>query len=276
MIEQFRPMKPKKVDEIPLEDNYIYQQKIDGGNVIVDVELPKVEIIHAGVRIGNKLAWNRRTYRYPNLVREIREGIVLKDNCTYVGELTVHDGYDVGRHWLFLKRQLENTFQINRMSKLLPVVFYPHHIIREGDEMLFDVPYEDILGMLGQNVKDGKHVRVIPTFNRPDKLLEQEGLIEGIVVKDRHGTYHKGKRGVGWYKKKFLKEKTVKFVSFEEQEVGIKMFSDEGKPVHLAGNRVEMATQHIKENGHVICELEFYAETGKGYRDCSVKRVLVE
>ena len=276
MIEQFRPMKPKKVDEIPLEETNIYQQKIDGGNVIIDVELPRIDIIHAGVRAGNILAWNKRTYRYPELVREIREGMVLKDNCTYIGELTVLDEFDTGRHWLFLKRQLENTFQIQRMSKIMPIVFYPHHIIREGNEMLWDVPYCDILDMLVYNVKEGKHVKIIPTCRTPDLFLEQKGLIEGIVIKDIHGTYHKGKRGMGWYKKKFLKEATVKFVSFETQDMGIKMFSEQGKPVHLAGNRVPIVVKSIQENGQVMCELEFYAETGKGYRDCSVKRVLAE
>lgn len=275
MIEQFPVMKPKKIDEIPPEyDRFIYQQKIDGGNAIIDIELPKIDIIHARV-VGSKLIWNKRTYRYPELVNEIREGIVLKDNCTYIGELTVLDQYDTGRAWLFLKRQLENQFQIQRMSKLLPIVFYPHHIVREGDDTLFDVPYNDILNMLNHNVKQGNHVRPIPTFDKPDKLLEQKGLIEGIVAKERYGTYHKGKRGMGWFKKKFLKEKNVKFVSYEEQDMGIKMYSDKGKPVHLAGNRVSLATNSIEENGHVICEIEFYAETDKGYRDCAVKRVLV-
>lgn len=274
MIEQFRPMKPKKVDTIPVEDErFIYQQKIDGGNAIIDVELPKVTIIHAGVRRGNELAWNKRTYRYPELVKEIREGVVLKDDCAYIGELTVLDEYDTGRAWLFLKRQLESNFQIQRMSKLLPVVYNPHHIIREGDDELFDMPYMDILKMLEHNVKKGNHVQPIPCFDKPDKLLEKKGLIEGIVAKDRYGTYHKGKR-VGWFKQKFLKEKTVKFVSFEEQEIGIKLFTDDNKPIHLAGQRVELAIQEIKENGHVIGEIEYYAETSKGFRDCSLKRLI--
>ena len=112
MLERFMPMKPKKVNNVPIEDDrYIYQQKIDGGNAIVDVELPRVDIIHAGIRRGSKLAWNKREYRYPELVKEIRQGVVLKDNCTYIGELTALDEYDIGRAWLFLKRQLENSFQ---------------------------------------------------------------------------------------------------------------------------------------------------------------------
>ena len=273
MIEQFAVMKPQKTEEIPLGEEYIYQQKIDGGNAIINIELPDVDIIHART-MGSKIIWNKRTYRYPELVAEIQQGIVLKDNCTYIGELTVLDGLNIGRHWLFLKRQLENNFQIQRMSKILPVVFYPHNIVREGDDYLFDVPYIDIMRMLNHNVKQGEHVLPIPTFDKPDNLLEQQGLIEGIVIKDQYSIYQKGRRGGGWLKKKFLKEKTVKFISFENQEVGIKMFSNENKPVHLAGNRVDIVTKAIQEKGYVMCEIEFYAETDKGYRDCSVKRIL--
>ncbi len=271
MIEQFAVMKPKKADEIPMGEQYIYQQKIDGGNAIVNIELPNVDVIHARTFQG-KIIWNKRTYRYPELVTELQQGISLKDNCTYIGELTALDGLGIGRHWLFLKRQLENTFQIRRMSKILPICFYPHHIVREGDDLLFDVPYIDILRMLNHNVKEGDCVKPIPTFETPDKLLEQKGLIEGIVIKDRHGIYHKGKRS-GW-KKKFLKEQIVKFVKFENQDIGIKMVSNEGKPVHLAGNRVDIVTTAIQDKGYCMCEIEFYAETDKGYRDCSVKRVL--
>lgn len=276
MIEPFRPMKPKKVEEIPVEDNkYIYQLKVDGTNTIIDVALPDVYIIHASVRQGN-IAWNDRTYRFPELVREIREDIVLKDKCVYIGENTVLDGYGVGRHWLYLKRQLESNFQIQRMSKLLPVVFYPHYVIKNGHESYEDVRYEEMLKILANTVTEGDHVIPIPTSATPQPLLEQKGLIEGIVIKDRDATYSRGKRGFGWFKKKFFKEKVVKFVSFEEQKIGIKMYSDEGKPVFLSGNRVDTVIKSINENGHINCELEYMTETGIGYRDCSVKRVLSE
>lgn len=274
MIEQFAVMKPKKVNEIPIGENYIYQQKIDGGNAIIDIEIPNIDIIHART-VGSEIIWNKRSYRYPELVQEIREGMVLKDHATYIGELTVHDQDQIGRAWLFLKRQIENNFKIQRMSKIHPIIFYPHHIIRDGKETLFDLPYIDVYKMLQHNVKEGNHVKPIPTFDNPNTLLDQKGMIEGIVAKDKHGTYHKGKR-IGWYKLKFLKEKIVKFVSFEEQEIGIKLFTDKNKPIHLAGNRVETAIQEIKTNGHVMGEIEFYAETEKGFRDASLKRLLIK
>lgn len=275
MIEQFAPMKPKKIDKIPEDDDkYIYQQKIDGGNVVVDVELPQVDIIHSR-QIGSQIIWNKRSYRYPELVNEIRQGKVLADHSTYIGELTLLDKDGIGRLWLFGQRShLENNFQIQRMSKLCPVVFYPHHIIRDNNQLLWDMPYIDNYCVLKQKINEGNHVKNIPTFDTPQPLLALKSKIEGIVAKDRYSIYQRGKRGVGWFKQKFLKEKTVKVVSWEQQEVGVKLYTDDTKPVHLAGDRVKTVTDLIDIKGYATIEIEFYAETDIGYRDCSVKRIL--
>lgn len=275
MIEQFKPMKPKKLEgEIPIDEGKIYQMKIDGGNIVVDVELPTVNIIHART-VNSNIIWNLRGYRYPELVNEIKQGNVLKNNCTYIGELTCLDKDSIGRLWLFGKRShLENTFQIRRMSKLLPVVFYPHHVIKNGYESYEDVTYEEILKILANTVKADNHVKPIPTYDTPQPLLEQKGLIEGIVIKDRDGTYHKGKRGCGWLKKKFLKEKTVKFISYELQDVGCKVYTEEGKPIHLAGEKSKTAIEEIDGHGYCMAEIEFMAETNKGFRD--VQNVVIK
>ena len=53
-------------------------------------------------------------------------------------------------------------------------------------------------------------------------------------------------RGYGQVKKKFLKERTVKFISYELQEVGCKCYTDDEKPVHLAGNRSKTAIEEIE------------------------------
>jgi len=273
MIESFAVMKPQKTDTIPTDcEKYVYQEKIDGGNVVVDVELPNVKIYHART-IGSKITFNERAYRYPELVNEIRQG-VLKDGATYIGELTVLDKQGVGRLWLFGQRShLENQFQIQRMSKLCPVTFYPHHVIRDGNDLLFDVPYIDILRMLKLMVRNGEHIREIPSYPSPDQLLAREGIIEGIVVKDVYGIYHRGKRGMGWLKKKFLQEKNVKFISYIVKEVGINLFTDDNKEIHLAGDRVAGAVEEIKNKGFVNAEIEYMAETTQGFRDCSIKRI---
>lgn len=275
MINPFKPMKPKKIEQLPQDiEGKVFQEKIDGGSVVIDVELPNIDVIHAR-NVASKIIWNKVSYRYPELVNEIRQGNVLKDNCTYIGELTALDKDGIGRLWTFAQRShLENTFQIQRMSKLVPVVFFPHHVIRENGEMLETVTYEQILQILGKTVKEANsHIKPIPTFKTPEPLLERKGLIEGIIVKELDGCYHYGKRGFGWSKIKFLKEKIVKFISYEEQEIGIKLYTDENKPVHLAGHRIDIAIEEIKNNGFVLAEIEFYKETELGYRDCSIKRI---
>jgi len=263
----FRPMKPKRVDEIGEYDGRIFQEKIDGGNSVVDVDLPNINIIHARDK-----TWNIRTYRYPELVKEIQQGKVLRNKCTYIGELTVLDKDGVGRLWTFGKRShLENQFQIRRLSKIYPVVFYPHHIIQDNGEMLDTLTYEEIMRLLATYVNEGDHVKQIPTFENPQPLLEQKGKIEGMVIKELSGIYQFGKRGSGWTKKKFLQEKTVKFISYIEKEIGINLFTDDNKEIHLSGNRVKLAVEQIEQKGYVMAEIEFYAETDKGFRDASIK-----
>lgn len=272
-IKPFRVMKPKRINELPTDfEGKIFQEKIDGGSVVIDVKLPRVDVIHAR-NVSSKIIWNNANYRYPDLVNEIRQGTVLKDNCTYIGELTVLDKDGIGRLWEFAKRSHLEGFQIQRMIRLKPVVFFVHHMVRDNDELLFDMPYRDILDMLKQNVKEGEHIRHIPTFTEPKPLLEQKGKIEGIVVKDIDGIYHKGKRGGGWDKLKFLKEKLIKFISYEKQEIGIKLYTDDNKPIHLAGHRVEIAIKEIENKGFIMAEIEFYKETEQGFRDASIKRI---
>ena len=267
-IIKFRPQKPKKLDEIQDIDGKVFSEKIDGGNCVISVNLPNIEIYHA--RDGS---FTRRNYRYPELVNEIRQGNVLKDKCVYIGELTVLNDNGIGQHWLFMNRQLENQFQIQRLSKLKPVVFFVHHIIQENGVMLDDLTYEEILVLLGNHVKDGDHVKLIPTTRTPDMFLEQKGQIEGIIINDLGRTYHFGKRGFGIYKLKFLKEKTVKFISYIEKEIGINLFTDDDKEIHLAGHRVRTAIEEIEQHGYINAEIEYMAETQQGYRDASIKRI---
>ena len=155
MIEQFKPMKLKEIKELPSDlTDKIYQLKCDGTNSIIDIELPQVTIYHA--RDDN---WRNRTYRYPEVVAEIQKGEVLTDHKTYLAEICVHDENGIGRHHLLGRRQLENGFQIKRMSTLLPVTIYPHHVLRDKDNYLFNVTYGQQLDLLKQHVKNGSHVQ---------------------------------------------------------------------------------------------------------------------
>ena len=269
-VNPFRSQKPKKLEEMPQDiEGKLFSEKIDGGNCVIDVNLPNVEIYHA-----RDEKFTRRTYRYPLLVNEIKQGDVLQDKCTYIGEITVLNNNGVGQHWLFMNRQVENQIQINRLSKLKPVVFFAHHIIQENGEMLDSLTYEEILILLGKNVKEGDYVKHVPTFKNPEPLLERKGNIEGVIINDLSRTYCFGKRGHGIYKVKFLKEKTVKMISYILQDVGCKVYTDENKPIHLAGNKSKTAIEEIEEHGFCMAEVEFMAETNKGFRD--VQNIIIK
>ncbi len=278
--EQFKPFKPERTNRLPSDiENKVFQLKVDGGNIVIDVDknYSTVSIFHA-----RDDTWRNRTYRYPEVVKEIRQGKVLRDDATYIAEGTVLDELGVGRKNLHGKRQLENNFQINRCSKLIPFIIYPHHVVRDGQDTLFDVPYSEQLKMLSKFVKKGNHIHHIPTFNTPEPLLKlhedikkKNGLgIEGIIVKELDSLYHIGKRGQGQYKKKFLKEKTVKCIGYEVQNKGILLVTDRQEDIHYAGSDYELAMNEIDEHSMVMIEIEFLEHTFKGYRDCSVKRII--
>lgn len=279
MIQQFKPMKLKFMEEIPKDtDNTVFQMKIDGMNGIVDVELPRVTIYHARDDV-----WHNRTYQYPDLIKEIRNGS-LADHKTYIGELTVFDEQGVGRRNLIGHRLCENPFQIQRVAKLYPVRFFPHHITRDKEETLFHLTYGQILEMLKKDVRPMAnelvmHVMRMPTFSKPDELLKLKDLNpDGIVGKNLNGVYLRGKTSDAFWKKKFLKELVVKFISYDEKDVGINLFTDENIEVHFADpNRIPIAIANIEEKGMVMAEITYLERTQRGMlRDARVKRLLTE
>jgi len=223
--------------------------------------------------------WRKRTYRYIDLIQSIKQG-ALRDKAVYQGELTVLDERGIGRHNLFGRRQLEG-FQITRCSKIYPIVFFVHHVLQDNEETLFQLTYEQQLTLLSRFVKPDEHIRLVPTFRTPEPLYEmnKEKSIEGIIINESNRTYLRGKRGNGHFKFKFLKEEVVKFIGYEEQKTGIKMFSD-GNPsieVHLAGDRVSMAVASIDEKGMLFCEVEYLEKTINGMlRNPTIKRLLTD
>jgi ATP-dependent DNA ligase len=267
-------MKLKFVDELPKDlTNKIYQLKVDGGNAIIDVELPNIKIYHARDDV-----WHLRTYQYPDLVTDIRNG-ALQDHTTNIGEVTVFDENGIGRRHLLGHRLCENPFQINRVTKLYPARFYPHHIVRDREEQLFHLTYEQQLRLLDKMVKPTEHIIQIPTYKTPDDLLKQKGTgIEGIVVKDLNAVYLRGKTSDSMLKYKFLKETVVKFISYEEKDVGFNFFTDDNIEIHEANQRqISIAVANIDEKGMVRAEITYLERTERGFlRDARIKRLLTD
>jgi ATP-dependent DNA ligase len=257
------PMKPRKVDRLPFGDNFIYEEKLDGGNCILIVKDASVCVRH-GANPDNQ------NYKYPELISDIKSispGI-------YHGELVVFNKLGFSDFKLFLKRaNLTNNFQIPLRAKQYPICLVIHDILEANGENVRDLPLSSRKKLLEQQVKPNEHLKIIQYYKSPDLLLKQRQHIEGIVIKDLKSTYQEGKR-VG-FKVRFNKEKTVTCVDYEEHREGngIVLITDDNKRINLAGPRSDFARKELNNNGKIEVEICYHEETDSGYRFGVVKRV---
>ncbi len=260
-------MKPKAVDTldgfIKNKEEYLFQIKYDGGSSIIKKHNGLIEVFH-----GDNP--NRQTVKYPELVAELK---TIPDG-DYIVELCVFNEHGVSEFRYFLKRQTENKVQINYFLKdKFPIVAIIHDVVKNGDTDVSNYPYVERLKILSESITDSNHIRLIESYDTPDKILEQKDVLEGVVIKKRNSPYLFGKRD-DWYKFRFNVEETVKCVSYENSETGIVLITEDGRRVNLAGERSEGARRKIENEGAVTVEISYHEKSDKGYRFTTVKRVL--
>jgi len=255
-------MKPLKTKQIPTGDNYIYEIKYDGGSAVLRKQKGIVEIRHS----DNP---NLQNHKYPELVKDLK---FLKDG-TYIAELCVFNESGVSHFPSFLKRQCENRFKIEQRSKTYPVVAMIYDMTSDNGDDCVEESLLDRKRMLQHNVRESEHIKIVPYYPKPEPVLEQKDVLEGIVIKDLRTPYRFDSRD-GWYKYRFNKEETVKCVEYEEHPVGIVLKTESGKRINLAGPRSEIAKQKIIDDGEVFVEISYNGKSEKGFRFTSVKRVL--
>ena len=266
-------MKPKKVDEIPIDDKYIYELKYDGGSAIISKNT-----YYNGVYIAHSNNADNQVYKYPELA------VALSDlpPGEYIAELCVitkdHPGGIINT---FQKRQCSNRFRIMQRAKQFPITAVIYDITRDGNHSI----ETDLLSrkkLLEKKIKPSENVILADYYHSPDALLKMKDNIEGMVIKDIDAPYRFNKRD-RWFKYRFNKEETVKFTTYEKWErknpdgavsSGIVLSTDEGHRVNLPGIRCETAMQKINEKGYVNCEVSYYSKSKDGFRFATIKRVL--
>lgn len=258
-------MKPLKTKELPEGENIVYELKYDGGSARVKIEGQKVEIYHGEKEVI-------QTHKYPEVFEELKS---QKDGL-YIVEICVLDDKHIGGNFQsFLKRQCENFYKIRRRSKKYPVTFLIHDVID------IDEPLSRRRKLLEERIIPTRHVKLIDQFDTPDTILEAQkiyGTIEGIVAKDKDSKYRFDSR-VGWWKKRFNVEDTVKAVRYEkwlkdDGTPGIVLFTEDEKKINLSGPRQHEAISKIDTEGFVMLEIAYHKVSDKGFRFTTVKRVL--
>jgi ATP-dependent DNA ligase len=260
-------MKPQAVDSLEFYtknyQQYIFEVKYDGGSSKISKNGNEVLIFH-----GKNP--NPQNMKYPDLIPDILTNV--KDG-EYIAELCVLDKEGVSNFTNYMKRQLSNKMKINFVKDIFPVVAVFHDIVKNGSENVNDFALMDRKKILEKNIKNSKHIQLIKYYEKPDEIVKQKDVLEGVVIKKRDSPYVFGKRQ-NWFKFRFNTEETVKCTNYEDTETGIVLITEDGRRVNLAGDRSEIAKHKIMNDGCVIVEIAYHERTMQGFRFTSVKRVL--
>ena len=183
----FKPAKAKLVEEIPISEEYLYSQKLDGYRVLIQKGPPEVfktteypNIVRATTTDETHLfskngeLWDTK---YPEIYKEIQQ---LTHTIQLDGEIVVES---------------DSPFADLHAGKGTPVLY------------IFDAPsiegtLEERLEWLRTNIPETEHVRILehkPTAWGPCTLNQ-----EGLIIKDKNKPYPFGRRE--WLKYKCKQE----------------------------------------------------------------------
>lgn len=261
-------MKPKAVNNLDgfLQNigDYVFEEKLDGGSCEIKKHGDFITITHG----SNP---NIQNVKYPELIPEIQSNI---KNGEYVVELCVLNNKGVSEFPLYLKRQTENKVKINfTLKNIYPVIAFFHDITKNGNDNITMLSWSERNEILKQNIKESEHIKIVKSYDKPDILLEQKDIIEGIVIKKRNSPYQFGKRD-NWYKFRFNTEETVKCTDYEDTDTGIVLITTDGRRINLAGDRSDIARKKILEGGFCEVEIAYHERTQQGFRFTTVKRIV--
>lgn len=196
-------MEPVSREQIFQSDDWLYQVKWDGIRMQAYLNQGKVELFNRKLR--------RRTDQYPEIVQSLMDfpmnsGIV--DGEVIAMEDRRPNFYKV------LKRELYGKGKgLSSMMYDIPVYYVVFDLLSIDGTSLLNTPLEERLEKL-KNVFSGKKFNTVQMCESfPDgkelwKATEEKGW-EGIVMKERHGRYHPGKKHPTWLKIKHFKTLTA-------------------------------------------------------------------
>ena len=186
-------------EELHLTGDWISEPKYDGQRLI------------AVSKEGNISLWTRRhlqvAKKFPELIKALKAN-VNNQNWILDGELTVPGGLSN-----LIKRNVEDKFRINILSKKIPATFHIFDIICYNKEDLIPKPLMERKKILVKNVKVGEHIEMVPFTTVNDETAidyfqkNVKNGFEGAILKNLHSTYRSGKRSGEWLKMK--REDTV-------------------------------------------------------------------
>jgi ATP-dependent DNA ligase len=175
------PIKPQLAltrKELPLGEEWAYEQKLDGFRAIVFVDGAEAYIQSRG---GKGLARYFPELRFP-LGRYVLDG-----------ELVIRDG-DGNLEFDALQSRIHPAdSRITLLSKEIPAEYVAFDLLAEGDESLLEVPFaqrrERLVGLLEPTSTD-----VSVLSQDPERAEHWLRTTEGVMAKQLDATYIPGKR----------------------------------------------------------------------------------
>lgn len=216
-------MEPVLSERVVGGTDRLYQVKWDGVRILACVEKGLIRL------------WNRRqrerTQTYPELVAALGETaaeVALMD-----GEVIAPDP-QTGKPDFFrvLKRDLSRRTGPGWTEKI-PVFYMVFDLIYLDGKWLTDRPLEERLTQLKRILPGSNRIHYCDTYDDGEALWERtrEQGLEGIVIKERKGCYHIGKKHSTWLKVKHFRrlEAVVVGVTLRQGRVNSLLLAKEEK-----------------------------------------------
>jgi len=258
-----KPMLVKKVGKLPEGDNFIYEEKYDGGRIIAVIKDGRVNLY---TRAGNDVK-----NQFPEVVEHFRR---YKGNYTFDGEICVIRQGKCDFEAYLKRVHTQNPFQISILARKLPATYFVFDILeKNGEDLRYDILIER-KRILRDVINDDGFIKYAIWHENPHFLLEKRHLIEGIVAKDRNSIYEEGRRGTAWVKYRFIKEAVVEAVDYEITPAGIVAITSDGNRITVNGRQAEAVMQAIEEDGRAKIEINYYEKSKDGrFRFPAFKRI---
>lgn len=191
MVRRYEPMLLRPTDELPDDDGWIFEPKLNGYRALAYVAAERTRLIS---RQGNDFS-----YLFPDVVTQL-PGSLSEHAAVLDGEV-VGLGED-GRHNLRTLRDLTSR-----------IVYFTFDMLEFDGEPLVSNPWRERHQKLEESVIAGSHVEICPHYpheERDDLLLAARGLaLEGVVAKKIDSRYWSGRRRIDWQKYKFDKRRSA-------------------------------------------------------------------
>lgn len=201
-----RPMEPVVGEKVIQKDTWLYQIKWDGVRLLSYIGQDQV---HLATRKGSD-----RTATYPELVKALQEREL--PSAILDGEVIALEKGKPSFYRL-LKRDLSKDKKRQAaLEREIPVYYIVFDLLYLNGRWLTDQPLEERLARLKEICPSSDRIQLCESYDDGEALFSvtQEHGLEGIIMKERMGKYHLGKKHPTWQKLKHYRQ-------LEAQVVGV-------------------------------------------------------